>query len=73
MEKDHPYGGPTRYYYADNLSFVAKLYTVLSVIGSILSTPLVLLCCIPTIISIKKVRKYTYYIIHHSCFACWKV
>ena len=57
--------GPT-YYYADDLPYAAKLYTVLSVFGSILSTPLVLLCCIPTIKSIKKVHIIYYTLIVHS-------
>ena len=43
------------YYYADDLPYAAKLYTVLTILGSILSTPLILICCIPTINSIKKV------------------
>jgi len=47
--------GVITYYYADQLPFAAKLYTVLSVLGSILSTPIVLLCWLPTIRSIKKV------------------
>lgn len=59
---NHQTGVPT-YYYADSLPFAAKLYTFLSVIGSILSTPIILLCCLPTIKSIKKVhaRNYTDY------------
>ena len=44
------------FYYADNLPWAAKLYTVLSVVASIVATPLVLLCYLPTIASIKKVR-----------------
>lgn len=47
--------GAPYYYYADDLPFAAKLYKFLSVIGSILSTPIILLCCLPTIESIKKV------------------
>ena len=50
--------GPNRtkyYYYADDLPCAAIMYTFLSVIGSIIATPLILLCCIPTIKSIKKV------------------
>ena len=43
------------FYYADDLPWAIKLYTVLSVVASILSTPLVLLCCLPTIASIKRV------------------
>jgi len=37
------------------LPFAAKLYTVLSALGTILSTPVVPLCWLPTIKSIKKV------------------
>ena len=54
--------GPDRtryYYYADDLPYAAKLYTVLSVIGSIIATPAILLFCIPTIKSIKKVYYYS--------------
>ena len=47
--------GTTHYYYADELPCEAKMYTVLSVIGSIIATPLILLCCIPNLKSIKKV------------------
>jgi hypothetical protein len=47
--------GRTYYYYADELPGAFKLYTVLSVIGSIIATPLILLCCIPNLKSIKKV------------------
>ena len=43
------------YYYADDLPFAAKLFTVLTVLGSIFSTPIILFCCIPNIRSIKKV------------------
>ena len=53
--------GTTHYYYADDLPCAAKLYTFLSVIGSIIATPLILLCCIPTIKSIKKVHFLTVY------------
>ena len=42
-------------YYADELPCEAKMYTVLSVIGSIVATPLILLFCIPNLKSIKKV------------------
>ena len=56
--------GVITYYYADQLTFDAKLYTVLSVLGSILSTPIVLLCWLPTIRSIKKVGT-----IHSSLYA----
>ena len=49
------YEGSTSYSYADDLPCAINLYIVLSVIGSILATPLVLVCCIPTIISLKKV------------------
>ena len=52
---DYKYG-TTHYYYADDLPGAAKLYTFLSVIGSITATPLILLCCIPTVKSIKKVQ-----------------
>jgi hypothetical protein len=48
--------GTTTYYYADELPCEVKLYTVLSVIGSIIATPLILLCCIPNLKSIKRVR-----------------
>ena len=51
-----PDGGIARHYYADGLPGAAKLYTVLSVLGSITATPLILLCCIPTVKSIKKVH-----------------
>ena len=47
--------GATGAYYADDLPCAAKMYTVLSVIGSIIATPFILLCCIPTVKSIKKV------------------
>ena len=43
-------------YYADELPCEAKMYTVLSVIGSIIATPLILLFCIPNLKSIKKVQ-----------------
>ena len=52
------YSSPQGYfYYDDELPCAVKLYTALSVVASIISTPLVLLCCLPTIASLKKVHE----------------
>jgi hypothetical protein len=56
LEWYNPNTGIPYYYYADELPCEAKMYRVLSVIGSIIATPLILLCCIPNLKSIKKVR-----------------
>jgi hypothetical protein len=53
---EYGYDGQIHYHYADELPCAFKLYTVLSVIGSIIATPLILLCCIPNLKSIKKVE-----------------
>ena len=55
MKFTYPDGRPPSYYYTDGLPGAAKLYKVLTVIGCILSTPVILLCCLPNLKSIKKV------------------
>ena len=45
----------TEYYYADRLPCEIKVFRVLAVLACILATPIALLCCVPAVLSLKKV------------------
>lgn len=51
------------YYYADRVPCEIKVYTVLSVLACILATPIALLCCIPTVLSLKR------YVCYEQCLS----